>query len=148
MKPSVIRALACAIGSALAPMTGCDKATPPAPVVASSPGDGVYTVRGRVESLPGVKPGSQLRVHHEHIPNFKGKDGEVHRNRDGSPGMLEMSMEFPLAPGVDLAGLAVGDAVEMTFEVRWNSPPPIFRATAIRKLPPDTELRLSVPKGP
>lgn len=125
-------------------MASCDR-SPSSATVQPTPGDGVYTVRGRIESLPGTRPGSMLRVHHEHIPNFKNRDGEIHRNRDGTPGMLEMSMEFPVAPGVDLSGLAVGDAVELTFEVQWNRPPPPYAVTAIRKLPAGTELRLSKP---
>ncbi len=128
-----------------AALATCGRAPPTPSQPEPSPGDGVYTVRGRIESLPGIRFGSQLRVHHEHIPNFKTKDGSIHRNRDGSPGMLEMSMEFPLAPGVDLSGFAVGDPVELTFEVRWNQPPPPYRVTSIRKLPSDTELRLSKP---
>jgi len=135
---------ACAIGLALASVVGCDRSPLPA-AVRPSPGDAVYTVRGRVESLPGTRPGSQLRVHHEHIPDFRGRDGQVHRNRDGTAGMLEMSMEFPLAPGVSLEGIAVGDAVELTFEVGWNRPPPFFAATAMHKLPPGTQLRLTGP---
>lgn len=118
---------------------------PAAPaVVEPSPGDGVYTVRGRIERLPEPRnPRSALRIHHEHIPTFKGRDGNVHQNRNGKPGMLEMSMEFPVGPGVELGTLVPGDPVEFTFEVKWNSPPPGYVLTGIRRLPSDTKLELS-----
>jgi hypothetical protein len=113
-----------------------------------TPGDGVYTVRGRIESLPERNnPRSRLRIHHEHIPAFKRRDGSVNQNRNGQPGMLEMSMEFPLAAGVNISTLVPGDPVEFSFEVKWNSPPPGYELTSIRRLPADTRLDLSGERG-
>lgn len=105
---------------------------------AAAKADDVYTVRGVVKELPEAgKPASQLKIHHEEIPTFIGFDGQL-------VGMKEMTMPFPLAPGVSLQGVAVGDTVEFVFEV--------FRAgkryhlTKITTLPAETELKLKAPK--
>jgi Cu/Ag efflux protein CusF len=105
---------------------------------AAARADDVYTVRGVVKELPEAgKPATQLKIHHEEIPTFIGFDGKP-------VGMKEMTMPFPLAPGVSLEGHAVGDTVEFVFEV--------FRAgkryhlTKITKLPAETELKLKAPK--
>lgn len=47
-----------------------------------------------------------------------------------------MTMPFVPAPGLDLSGLAVGDQVRFTWELRW-SPPRIAHVTRIEKLPAD-----------
>lgn len=100
------------------------------------PADATYTVRGRVDGLPTPDGKSYLHIHHEDIPEFKGRDGIV-------MGMKEMSMDFlGLAPGVDLSQLKVGDAVEFTFEVRWNGDPRSL-VTRVTKLPPEAKLKLS-----
>ena len=94
--------------------------------------EAVYTVRGRIVSLPSKdKPASSLQIEHEAIDNFVGMDGKL--------GMSSMTMPFPLAPGVSVDGLAVGDIVEFTFEVRWKSQPR-SQTTRIVKLPPETAL--------
>ena len=82
-----------------------------------------YTVRGVIVQLPDAgPPPKDLKIHHEHIPDFVGKSGEIHINpKDGVPGMKAMVMAFPnLAPSVSLDGLAVDDKVEFEFLVRWE----------------------------
>lgn len=93
-----------------------------------------YTVRGEVTATPGEGDltENQVRIHHEAIPGFVGYDGEV-------VGMASMTMPFPAADTVELGELAVGDKIEFTFEVNWDDSPG-YRITAIRKLPPETEL--------
>lgn len=93
-----------------------------------------YTVRGQLESLP-QEGQAELFLHHEAIPGFVDRKGE-------KVGMMSMTMPFGVAPGVSLDGLAAGDKVEVTFDVRWErNPPP--QITAIRELPADTRLELS-----
>lgn len=115
---------------------GCGGGDGPAPAEeeVSGPPDQTYTVRGEVVALPDAKRGSerQLRVRHESIPDFVGFEGEV-------VGMASMTMPFPLAADVSLEGIEPGEAVEMTFEVRWNGSPPI-RIVDLRELPAGTEL--------
>lgn len=109
----------------------CEKPAP-APPKPSSPAAAApqptqtYTVKGKVAQLPdpAVK-GSMFQVDHEDIPTFVRKDG--------TRGMNAMTMPFPPAPGLSLDGLAIGDAIELTFEVRWDRIPP-QQAVAIKKL--------------
>jgi len=99
----------------------------------------VYTVRGRVASVPDPsKPASEFRVHHEPIPSFK-SGGEV-------VGMNAMVMPFePLAEGVSLEDIEPGDIVELSFEVVYD---PVdlrvrgYTTIAVRELPADTALNL------
>lgn len=93
-----------------------------------------YTVRGQIETLP-ASGGQSLFVHHEAIPTFVTHDGK-------QAGMMSMTMGFAVVPGVSLEGLAKGDKVELTFAVDWDGSP-ATQITAIRKLPPETELVLS-----
>ncbi|MBX3404781.1 MAG: copper-binding protein [Phycisphaeraceae bacterium] len=97
--------------------------------------DAVYTVRGRVLMLPEAgKPMSDLQIHHEPIDTLV--------NPNGTVGMPAMIMPFPVAKGVSLEGLAVGDAVEFTF-AHWTKPGQRgYEVTTIRKLPADTALDL------
>lgn len=82
---------------------------------ALAPPDQTYTVRGTIERLPA--PGAPLIVHHQPIPEFIGRDGNV-------VGMKDMSMEFAhVVQGVALDSLRVGDPILLTFEVRWKSEP-------------------------
>ena len=107
---------------------------------ALAPADQVYTVRGRITSLPQpAKPLSELMMLHEPIPPFVGKDGAV-------VGMDSMEMPFTPAKSLSLQGLATGDVVEFTFEVRWKARP-FSRVTRITKLPAGTELRLGPASG-
>jgi Cu/Ag efflux protein CusF len=105
----------------------CSKA--PAPAAPEQ----VYTVRGRVVALPDpAKPGGGLQIQHEPIPEYVNPKGE-------RKGMGSMTMSFAPAEGLDLSGLATGDAVEFTWEVRWHEPR-FWRVAAIRKLPAGTTL--------
>ena len=99
--------------------------------------DASYEVRGQVIDVP-REACDNLTVHHEAIAEF--------RDRDGKPSEMEsMSMPFLVAPGVSLAGIAPGDKVEMTFEVRWQGDVPL-RVTALRELPEATALDLGGPQ--
>jgi len=101
--------------------------------------DQIYRgVRGVVADLPDpARPVSNFVVHHERIDDFVNGAGEV-------VGMAEMQMPFPLAEGVSIEGLAIGDKIEFTFEVRWDrsrTPPlPSWHLTEWTRLPPETEL--------
>jgi len=104
-----------------------------------------YTVLGIVRSLPSEgPPPTDLRIQHEHIPDFVGQTGEIHMNTDGVPGMKAMTMDFPrLADGVSLEGLAPGDKVRFTFKVKWiesatGDKSPRWLVSAIEPLPDDT----------
>ena len=109
---------------------GCRKAELPA-------ADASYRVRGQVVDVPREGRGD-LTVHHETIAEF--------RDREGKPSEMEsMSMPFAVAPGVSLAGIAPGDKVEMTFEVRWEGDVPLL-VTALRELPESTALELGAPR--
>ena len=99
--------------------------------------DGTYQVRGQVVDVPREGVGD-LTVHHETIPDF--------RDREGKPSEMEsMSMPFAVAPGVSLAGVAPGDKVEMTFEVRWSGDVPLH-VVELRELPESTALDLGAPQ--
>jgi hypothetical protein len=94
-----------------------------------------YRVRGVLDSLPDPASGAgQLRVRHEAIPDLVGVSGEVE-------GMAAMTMPFPVAEEVDLAGFAVGDVVRFDLTVDWEASRPVA-VTAIEKLPAGTELAL------
>lgn len=119
----------------LSVLPGCgSKQAPPKPrTVANAPVE-TYTTRGVVVALPDPKrKGSpDLELHHESVPSLKDRDGTV-------VGMGEMTMPFPLAEGVTLEGVSVGDKLEVTFSVDWSRAP-VHRVTAWKKLPPETEL--------
>jgi len=97
------------------------------------PPSAVYTVRGRVVTLPDpANPLSEFRVKHEAIDDFVDASGEV-------VGMSVMEMPFPLAKGVSLEGVEPGDVVEVTFAVWWQ-PRRHYEATRVVELPRDTVL--------
>lgn len=115
-----------------AALTGCSKDTPEQVESTSV----AYTTRGQIVQVPDPdSPLSDLQIHHEEIPEFVSKSGEV-------VGMREMTMPFPPAEGVSLRGLNVGDKVEVVFEVDWDNKP-YFQMTKITKLAPETELNLT-----
>ncbi len=64
--------------------------------------------------------------------------------------MHSMTMPFPLAQGVELEGFATKDAVELTFEVRWNARRDRFRVLKVARLSeaqaPATAESLSAPR--
>lgn len=97
-------------------------------------------VRGVVVALPA--PGDkdpQARIHHEHIPHFRTKEGTVFVTADGVPGMKSMVMPFPIADGLDVSGLAVGDKIVFDFTVHWGGERP-WEMTRFEKLDPETEI--------
>lgn len=124
--------------SSLGPKTAPGPVAPPPSGSAQAPH--TYTVRGQISQLPDpAKPSATLQIHHEAIDDFA--------RRDGTLGMDSMTMAFPLAPGVSLDGLAVGDMVEFVFELDWDATP-TYRVTRIAKLPAGTELFFRPPQPP
>ncbi|MEO1235908.1 MAG: copper-binding protein [Planctomycetota bacterium] len=123
--------------------TGCSE-RPSAPDASEGPAPPsadaeVYHVRGVVAQVPRGDGGpSEFQVRHEEIPDFKDQDGQ-------EVGMPIMTMPFPVARGLDISELQVGDKVEVTFVVEWNADDP-WQATAVQTLPADTELSLG--EGP
>jgi hypothetical protein len=108
----------------------------------TTPPEQTYTTRGRIEGLP-ASGRLYFEIHHEAIPEFIGKDGAV-------TGMHEMIMDMPsFSPDAarQLAAMRVGDAVAMTFEVRYQSEPR-SRVTKIVKLPAETPLTLGAVERP
>lgn len=136
---------------------GCGESGAPAPapaVEATDEGfgepDATYTVRGQIMSMPSVgPPPTDLRIQHEHIPDFKGADGNVIVNPAGVTGMRAMTMSFPLvAPEIDISGYKAGDKVAMTMQVRWvpldsGRSRALWRVVTLEKLPDDTVIDLS-----
>ena len=104
----------------------------------SSPTE-VYVVRGIVTAMPiGEDPRASLRIHHEHIPDYKGKDGKIYQNSDGVPGMKAMEMPFnTLGPNVHLDGIKVGDKIEFELSIAFE-PRSSYAITRITKLPDST----------
>jgi predicted small lipoprotein YifL len=122
--------LALCVAAVMLGLLGCGKKEP-----ALAPADQSYVVRARLVSKP--TEGSYLTMHHAEIPEFKNQTG-------ATVGMKEMVMEFAeLTPGAaaELAGIAVGDGVEVAFEVRWKSDPRML-VTKLTKLAPEAELGL------
>jgi hypothetical protein len=100
-----------------------------------------YEVRGQVSSVPDPgDPLSNLVIRHEAIDGFVGMDGEV-------VGMDSMSMPFPVAEDLDLAGLEAGDKVSFTFEVDWDGDP-AYQVTRIEELPAETEIEYRKARPP
>lgn len=93
-----------------------------------------YSVRGVVEGLPTPETRNTMLVQHEALPDFVHRDGKRR-------GMDAMIMPFGVADDLALDGIAKGDKVEFTLEVKWDRNPP-GHITAIRKLPADTALQL------
>jgi Cu/Ag efflux protein CusF len=124
-----ITTLALSLSIIIAPVTiGCSGDASRTTAESSSPADQVYTVRGIIKSLPTEgERGSELRIHHEAIPNFVQRSGKV-------TGMSEMTMPFYLAEKELIKDLAVGDEVSFTLEVRWQEKP-FDKITRIEKLP-------------
>lgn len=136
-RPLLLTALVAALALATA---ACDEScsVPKSPAAVRPAPDATYTVRGRVEALPiPGKPQTEFIVHHEPIPDFKGFDGTT--------GMPEMSMPFPLAAGLSIDGLSVGDPIEFTLAM-WTTPGQRgYEITRFIKLPADTALNLAAP---
>ena len=135
--------LACdkkAAESARPAATGTDAARASVPA-ANAPSE-TYSVRGRIIELPEPgKPQREFKVHHEAIDGFVGADGKV-------VGMSAMTMAFPPGPGVTLSGLAIGDIVSLTFDVRRSNGRFDWHATRIEKLAADTQLEFRKSRKP
>jgi Cu/Ag efflux protein CusF len=118
---------------------GCGGKTPAPPAErAAPPAADVYTVRGVVEKLPQTDgPDKNLYIHHAPIPDFRDEHGKV-------VGMMSMTMPFPVAAGVSLAGIAPGDPVEFTFTMSWKRPSG-YQVTRIEKLPAGTVIDFKPP---
>ena len=146
-RAALIGALVVSCAGAIA-IGGCKKSEPSSDQAQAQPDTKLYeyTVRGEVMTLPGET--SDLKVHHEAIPEFVRNDGTL--------GMDTMTMPFWPPAGVtleearvkelDLSGIAVGDKVTLTFEVVHDAATGSmkgFYATKVEKLPADTELDFS-----
>lgn len=102
-------------------------------------------ILGQIMSLPiEGDPSTELKIHHEQIPDFKAKDGVVHVNAAGISGMQSMVMPFPLSTDTNTDGLAIGDKVKFTFQVNWGSASgPAWEITKIEKIDPTTEINFN-----
>jgi hypothetical protein len=119
-----------------AALSGCDRKPAVQPGPTTLPPDQTCTTRGVITMLPTPDRKRMLSIHHESIPDFKNKFGDIQP-------MKTHEMPFPdLAPGLSLDSFAVGDKVELTFEVRWKSDQ-TWLLTKLSKLNPDTDLQLS-----
>lgn len=97
-----------------------------------------YTTRGRVATVPSpASPLTEFAVHHEEIPEFVGRNGEL--------GMNEMVMPFPLGDGISVDNLTPGQPIELVFNVDWvtSDGTPAYYVTQITELPAETELNLN-----
>lgn len=114
-----------------------------------------YRVRGVIVQTPSKGPPPRdLKIHHEHIPDFIGANGKVYVNKHGVPGMAAMVMPFPeIAEGVSLEGLEQGDKIAFEFKVNWVDTPgggrsPRWLVSAIEPLPADAEISYENKVGP
>jgi len=123
-------------------LSGCSKSDPapaPAPVEELSAPDIYPDLLAQIQQIPIENdPSTALRLHHQSMPTFKDSTGKV-------IGMRSMTMEFPLADGLSLAGLRIDDKVRFTFEVVWNDSIPSWAVTKIEKIDPDTEIDFAAP---
>ena len=106
-------------------------------------------VLGVVTQLPiEGRPAAGLKVHHEHIPDFKDpRTGEIFINANGVPGMRAMDMDLPPADGVDISRLVIGDKVRFTLAV-WDQPRQAHRVTKIEKVAITTPISFEDKQGP
>ena len=96
-----------------------------------APAAATYETRGVVERLA-ARNDPTMMILHEAIPDFVGIDGKAST-------MESMSMPFEVAGDVSTAGVKVGSKVAFTFEVRWESGPPLL-ITKLKVLPDGAEL--------
>jgi len=143
MKPSAPRialaALAFVIPSLL---ISCSKTNPESPPTdtAPTPTPDIYAdLLAEIKQLPIENdPSTALRLRHQPIPTFKDSTGEV-------IGMKSMTMEFPPAEGLSLAGLNINDKVRFTFEIVWDDSIPSWAVTKIEKIDPATKIDFTAP---
>ena len=129
---------------------GCSKKPSPSANIAASESGAetqTYQIRGVIMSLPAPGPPPvDLRIHHEHIPDFVGMSGEINQNKDGSTGMRAMVMPFPhVAEDIDLGSFAAGDKIKFALAITWRDSAgggklPILNITEMTKLPADAEI--------
>lgn len=100
-----------------------------------------YTTRAIVALIPSSEnPTAAFTVRHEPIPHFMGENGAL--------GMPAMEMPFPLKPGVSLDGIKLGNKIELTFEVEYDTAlkrPTAYAVTRVARLPDDTRLNFAPP---
>ncbi|MEM8495059.1 MAG: copper-binding protein, partial [Planctomycetota bacterium] len=131
----------------LASLTGCPRVevevVPLPGIDLADPATKTYDVRGFVDALPDPsQSASEFRIDHEEIPDFVNVEGEV-------SGMKAMVMPFPLAPGVSIDKLSVGDPVAFTFAVNWEAEASYpWELTAITKLEPSEAEGIVASKTP
>lgn len=102
--------------------TACSSPQEPAPSAGSR-----HSVRASVVALPGAD--NMLHLHHEAIDDFPGQDGKP-------MGMDSMTMPFPVAKDLSLAGIAVGDRVEVILLVDWKAAASV-QVVEVKELPAD-----------
>jgi len=118
--------LACLLAFLIQASPGCGEAEPAY--------QHTYTTRGVIVAMPGEKAYEEFIVRHEPIPDYVSMNGSI--------GMASMAMPFPLKDRSLVAGLAVGDKIEITYGETFE---PDFDAgvISIKKLPADTALNLN-----
>ena len=147
-------ALTLILGVAVLP--ACERRAPepqtPVGVHDAPPGEPTHVyadVHGVIDALPTAN--EDLRIHHDAIPDFVNpRTGELNQNPDGTTGMHAMSMPFPLAPGVSLDGVEVGDHIRFTLALWTGLDTPVgfaYRVTALTEVDPPTDAEASTP-GP
>jgi Cu/Ag efflux protein CusF len=125
---SLSRLAALALLPSLA-LVACDRQRP----ADLPPADHVYEGRGVVyEVVPTARGWTELVIHHQAIPEFVSREGEV-------TGMDSMTMPFRVADEVSLEGVSAGNPVEFRFEIRWQGEPALL-ITSLERLPPGTEI--------
>ena len=112
-----------------------------APETAAATPDASYTTQGRVFMVKTPEsPASSFMIHHETIPNFVNRQGEV-------IGMRSHAMDFPrVAEGVDISSLEVGQPVRFTFDVTWGDTAPTWIITELEVLPEGTRFAFDLPQ--
>lgn len=94
-------------------------------------------MRGEIVRLPAAGA-REIILRHEAVPDLRDESGKV-------VGMEAMTMPFTLARDVGLEGLAPGDRIAFTLEMRWQDPREIARISRIEKLPAGTTLSWEAP---
>lgn len=107
------------------------------PAATPGPPDATYRVRGEIRQLPGPN-GREILIRHEAIPELRDAKGAV-------VGMDSMTMPFTLGADVDRTGLAEGQRIEFTLEVRWDGGDPIV-VRELTALPAGTRLGFDPPE--
>lgn len=118
----------------LSPVAAC-RTEAPAPGPAAA-----YEVAGEIVRLPTAER-PEIVLRHDAVPGFRDESGKV-------VGMDAMTMPFALAPGVALDGLAAGDNVAFTLEVRWSDDRQPVRITRIARVDLIREIDLEDGKVP